>query len=98
MLSFDDTLQKGTSTTTATVPLAAMHNGDFSGALTSTGQPVLIYDPGTTRLGSDGKTYIRDPFADNQIPTSRITPFGSKIVNLFPLPNSNGIGPAQTNN
>src|SRR5581483_9512999 len=66
MLSFDDTLQKSPSTTTATVPLAAMHDGDFSGALTSTGQPVIIYDPGTTQLGPDGKTYTREPFANNR--------------------------------
>jgi hypothetical protein len=98
MLSFDDTLQKSPSTTTATVPLAAMHNGDFSGALTSAGQAVVIYDPGTTRLGPDGKTYIRDPFANNQIPANRITPFGAKVISLFPNPNTTGIGPALTNN
>ena len=74
MLSFDDTIQNTPSTSVTTVPLAAMHTGDFSGALTSTGQPVTIYDPSTTRLGPDGKTYIRDPFANNQIPTSRISP------------------------
>ena len=98
MLSFDDTLQKSPSTTTATVPLAAMHDGDFSGALTSTGQPVIIYDPGTTQLGPDGKTYTREPFANNRIPANRITTFGAKVIGLFPNPNTQGIGPAQTNN
>ena len=98
MLSFDDTIQNTPSTVTSTVPLAAMHTGDFSGALTSSGQPVVIYDPVTTRLGPDGKTYIRDAFPNNQIPTSRISPFGAKILSLFPNPNTPGIGPAQTNN
>jgi hypothetical protein len=98
MLSFDDTLQKSPSTTTTTVPLAAMHTGDFSGVLTSSGQPVVIYDPSTTRLGPDGKTYIRDPFANNQIPVNRFSTFGTKVLSLFPDPNTPGIGPAQTNN
>jgi hypothetical protein len=98
MLSLDDTIQNTPSTIVSTVPLGAMHTGDFSGLLTSSGQQVLIYDPTTTRLGPDGKTYIRDAFPDNRIPANRISTFGSKIMSLFPNPNLPGIGPGQTSN
>jgi hypothetical protein len=98
MMSLDYYPQKVPATGTATVPLAAMHQGDFSGALTAAGQPVLIYDPKSVRLGPDGKTYVRDLFAGNQIPTSRFDPVGAKILSYYPNPNFTGIGPAQSNN
>jgi hypothetical protein len=98
MMSMDYFPQNTPGSGTATVPLAAMHQGDFSGALNAAGQPVLIYDPLTTRLGPDGRTYVRDPFAGNQIPMGRVSGFGAKVLSLFPNPNFPGIGPNQSNN
>jgi hypothetical protein len=98
MMSMDYYPQRTPGSGTATVPLAAMHEGDFSGARTAAGQPVIIYDPTTTRLGPDGKTYARDPFPNNQIPRTRFNPVGAKIMSYFPKPNFPGIGPNQSNN
>ena len=62
---------------------------------------IRIYDPTTTRTCRDGidtprgiacfSTYIRSPFPGNQIPPSRISPIGSAILALYPLPNGPGL-------
>jgi hypothetical protein len=54
-----------------TVPDTAQRTGDFSGA----GQPI-IYDPATGQ-----------PFANNVIPSSRISPQAQALLNYVPLPN-----------
>lgn len=52
-----------------------------------------IYDPMTTAPctgGPDvckGSTYIRQPFPNNVIPQSRISPIGAKILSYYPTPN-----------
>ncbi|MFN0106134.1 MAG: carboxypeptidase regulatory-like domain-containing protein [Bryobacteraceae bacterium] len=82
------------------IPTAGMKNGDFShllgtnraitnslGVATREGQ---IYDPATTMMGTypNGTTgLIRQPFAGNLIPASRIDPAAKKIADLFPAPN-----------
>ncbi|PYV08655.1 MAG: hypothetical protein DMG07_25210, partial [Acidobacteria bacterium] len=71
-------------TAQATVPLAAMRDGDFSMLSQK------IYDPLTGVLDSSGKI-IRQPFSDNRIPTSRINTGMKYIVDkLMPLPNRSG--------
>jgi hypothetical protein len=83
------------------VPTAAERGGDFSSFLTGTqigtdplGRPIMngaIYDPATTRT-VNGQV-VRDPFPDNQIPTSRYDPVAAKILALIPNPvNSQTIG------
>lgn len=69
----------------ATVPLANERIGDYSPAAAAANgvSYPTIYD-NTTGL----------PFANNQIPTSRIDPYGQKILNLFPTANQ----PGQFNN
>ena len=62
------------------------------------GPPVTIYDPLTTTLGPDGKTYVRTPFAGNVIPTNRINPIAAKVASFYPAPNLAGDGPAHLNN
>jgi hypothetical protein len=73
------------STTQSTVPLAAMHDGDFSMLSQK------IYDPLTGALDASGKI-IRQPFTGNRIPADRIHP-GMKLVaeTLLPLPNRPGL-------
>jgi hypothetical protein len=61
----------------ATVPLAAQRAGHFS---------TPTYDPATTRLAPDGKTYVRDLFPSNLIPQARWDPVSAKLANLFPDP------------
>ena len=68
----------------ATVPTPAEIRGDFS----QLGVP--IYDPATTT--SDGKGgLIRQPFANNQIPASRITQAAQLIDSYIPAPTFSGI-------
>jgi hypothetical protein len=67
----------------ATAPTAQERAGDFSGYRN------LIYNPYTT-VTSNGVT-TRQPFADNKIPASLISPIGQSIVNLYPLPNLPGL-------
>jgi hypothetical protein len=62
-----------TGTPVSTVPTAAMKNGDFSGLPT-------IYDPATTANGT------RTPFANNQIPTARMSRVARNILPLIPNP------------
>lgn len=65
-----------------TVPTAAFRQGDFS-ALTATNP---IYDPSTGNPDGSGRTQ----FANNVIPSNRVSPVASKLMNLLPLPNLPG--------
>ena len=58
------------------VPTPEMYNGDFSKWVNQTGQLLAIYNPATTRL--NGSAYTRDPFPNNQIPVSQISPFAKQ--------------------
>jgi hypothetical protein len=82
---------------TLSVPTAEMRTGDFSRLVQATGQPVTIYDP-TTGSSVNGQ-WVRNPFPGNVIPTSRISPIASKVLNYLPLPNvvTPGVAYAQQN-
>lgn len=72
----------------ATVPTAQMRTGDFSEL------PTQLYDPATTRPDPNKPgSYLRDPFAGNQIPLSRINPVSRFFLapNWIPLPNLPGV-------
>lgn len=58
-----------------TMPTALERSGDYSQTVTTTGKLITIKDPST------GK-----PYPGNVIPTSQISPAGSAMLNLFPLP------------
>ncbi|MBV8707925.1 MAG: TonB-dependent receptor, partial [Acidobacteriaceae bacterium] len=64
-----------------TVPTAQQHAGNFSDL------GVNIYDPltATTTGGA------RSLFPNNTIPANRIDPVAQRIIDLYPLPNLNGI-------
>jgi hypothetical protein len=66
----------------ASVPAPAWRNGDFSGFN-------QIFDPTTTVVNANG-TATRLPFANNQIPQSRINQVAQTLINLFPQPNVPG--------
>ncbi|MFN7624333.1 MAG: hypothetical protein ACK5RS_14440, partial [Acidobacteriota bacterium] len=67
------------STVTSTVPTARMKTGDFS----EVGRP--IYDPATT-VGN-----VRTQFANNIIPTNRISAISRKFIEALPNPNLPGV-------
>ena len=76
--------------TFATVPDAAMRNGDFTFPLSPT-PANLLYDPASTRQLPDG-AWTRDPIPGNIIPKNRWDPVAQKIMsmNFWPLPNYPG--------
>jgi hypothetical protein len=83
----------------ATVPLPNERIGDFSPAAAAAAgvKYPTIYDPLTCAPAYSGSNC--QPFANNQIPTSRIDPTVAKLMALFPLPNATTPGsPANLNN
>jgi hypothetical protein len=84
-------------TYTATVPDPRLLTGDFSSLRTATGQPITIYDPGSTTLGADNR-YTRKAFVGNKIPISQINPVAAKIASYWPAPNATGSAFTGTNN
>lgn len=74
---------------TVTVPTAAERTGNFAGLL-ALGSQYQIYDPATIIPSSGGRT-TRQPFPGNIIPSSRISPLATAIINqYYPLPNLPG--------
>ena len=91
--SYEDSFQKTTEFYgLQTIPSAAMLQGDFSGLTTGGGEPINIYDPLTTReVMVDGNLlFQRDPFPNNQIPSSRIHPMAQTLMQYWPEPNVGG--------
>jgi hypothetical protein len=92
-----------------TVPTAAERTGNFSSILGPTltgtdvnGNPISflkgqIYDPAST-TGTYNAPISRTPFPGNIIPTSRIDPVYSKLINQFPLPNQSILTGTQPTN
>lgn len=66
------------------VPTVAMRNGDFSDAYNSAGVLQVIYDSNTT----NPTTFQRQPFPNNMIPMSRISPLAKTLYPITPLPTS----------
>ncbi len=98
MLNYESRPSSSLYTTQANVPLVEQKKGDFSNLVASDGKPVVIYDPMTTRLGPDGKNYIRTPFTGNIIPADRLNAVGSKLVSYIPDPTRDGTGPTHVKN
>src|SRR5437867_7129407 len=90
MVSYEAIRQHTADPGIVTFPVAEIRNGDFSSLLNSAGQPVIIYDPLTTRLDSSTGRFVRDPFPNNVIPRSRWDPIAARIVDAqyYPFPNS----------
>jgi hypothetical protein len=64
-----------------TIPTLAFRSGDLSAS------PSIIYDPNTGNPDGTGRT----PFADKQIPASRIKSIPAKILSFIPAPNRPGL-------
>lgn len=95
---YDGTRQRAAGVGTFTVPPAEWRRGDFSNLRNDRGQPIIIYDPLTTRETSPGR-FTRDPFPNNIIPESRINPVARNLMRFWPLPNTTPTNPfTQTNN
>jgi hypothetical protein len=79
---------------TFNVPNEALRSGDFSQARNTDGSLQVIYDPLTGNPDGTG----RQPFANNQIPANRINRIARQLLDLYPLPNSGGIGAGNLTN
>ena len=74
------------------VPLDAHFDGDFSELIDGSENPITIYNPFTTT--AEG---TRDPFPNNQIPSSLFHPFAAKLRAITASPNR-PVNPALGNN
>jgi len=96
---YQDLREVGTTAyTNLSVPSPAIRGGNFSSLLgPSLGTDALggtvyrygIYDPLTSQTvtnASGQSVVVRQPFANNTLPASRISPAALKVQNLFPLP------------
>jgi len=79
---------------TFTVPTDLERQGNFSQTKNG-GQPVVIYDPLTTRTVNG--QLVRDPFADNIIPLNRQDPVGRALLQFFPKANRPGDASGRNN-
>jgi hypothetical protein len=82
--TWERTKQQVSDTQLSTVPTLLNRAGDFSDLRSSTGQPVILYDPATTSGTS------RSPFSGNLIPITRLDPVAVKALAYYPLPNRSG--------
>jgi len=80
--------------TISTFPTEAERNGDFS-ALLKLGTVYTIYDPNTGV--AQGGRVVRTPFADNKIPSNRLSPIAQNYLKYYPLPNQAGQANGQAN-
>jgi hypothetical protein len=80
----------------ATVPTTLERSGDFSQTRNRNGDPVLIYNPFSTRSVAGG--FVRDPYPGNVIPTAAQSRVGRNLAAFYPDANTAGEGPARINN
>jgi hypothetical protein len=66
------------------VPTDLERTGDFSQSISSSGQPLTIYQPGTTT-----------PFANNMIPTADLNSGIESVMKLYAQPNVSSYGVSQ---
>jgi len=87
--SWEWSRQVSASTLQASLPTAEMRNGNMAGFVNSQGNPITIYDPWTT----DSTTWSRLPYANNQLPQSKMSPLAKFLLPVTPLPTLTGINP-----
>jgi hypothetical protein len=85
-VTYEGTRIRTSRTSQLSVPTPEQRGGDFSSLGSRNNQP--IFDPGATRPNPTGAGAIRDPFAGNMVPASRVTPFAKQVLDFYPLPSS----------
>lgn len=70
------------------------YDGDLRNWVDAQGRQIPIYDPATTTRDASGR-FVRQPFANNQIPAARFDPTARKLFELgqLALPNRSGLTP-----
>jgi len=82
--SWEQTRQTTGGTAIQTLPDAAQRGGDFSRVFDAAGRVIPLFDPATTQ------NRVRQPFAGNVIPASRIDPVARAATEFYPIPNRAG--------
>ncbi len=73
------------------VPMLKQRDGDFSETFTSSRQMIQVYDPLSTRPDpARAGQYLRDPFANNRVPSTRWDPVARAAMQYFPPPSAPG--------
>jgi hypothetical protein len=83
------------SPTRVTVPTAAERLGDFSKSVDNSGNPFPFIRDTSTGLpcsASDTRGCFRDGGVLGKIPANRLYALGLNILNIYPLPNTAGVG------
>jgi hypothetical protein len=88
--AYEGLRQGSPGTNISTVPTELQRRGDFSQTFNANGTLSTIYNPFTTRPAPGGSGSIRDPFPNNIIPSSLFDPVARNVINLYPLPNTQG--------
>lgn len=84
--------ERTSSLETINSPTDAQRTGDFSGLTTPAGALIQIYDPYTTVADpANPGRFVRQAFAGNIIPASRINAVGANILKYYPKPNLPGL-------
>ncbi|HEY3439124.1 MAG TPA: carboxypeptidase regulatory-like domain-containing protein [Paludibaculum sp.] len=84
--SFENYREKTPNPLTNSYPEPEMRTGDFSKLKNAANAPITIYDPTSYTLDANNNP-IRNPFAGNIIPGSRINPVAKNVTTYMPLPN-----------
>ncbi|MCI0723752.1 MAG: hypothetical protein L0338_33055 [Acidobacteria bacterium] len=105
--TYEGTREKIARPYLANIPTVPQRGGDFSDLVDNAGEPVVIYDPLTTRPNPDfnpvqpvsatNLQYLRDPFPGNRIPLDRMDLIAMRTLSYYPQPNTN-VGPFLRNN
>ncbi|MBI4893343.1 MAG: TonB-dependent receptor [Acidobacteria bacterium] len=96
MSSYEGLRQRSFSSRTTTVPTQLERSGNFTQTYAGANNPVLIYDPFSTR--ASGTSFVRDAFPGNLVPTTRMDKVGVNVLKYFPLPNTQGAAWTNANN
>src|SRR5262245_14636394 len=106
-LTYEGTREKMARSYLANIPTAQQRTGDFSDLVDNAGEPIVIYDPLTTRpnpefnaslpVSTSNLQYLRDAFPGNRIPLDRMDPVSMQTIGYYPLPNAS-VGPFLRNN
>ncbi|MDZ4802098.1 MAG: hypothetical protein SGI92_28410 [Bryobacteraceae bacterium] len=106
-ISYEGVRERISRTYLYTVPTLDERTGDYSATVDSAGASLPIYDPDSTTLNPNfhageavsltNLKYLRSPFPENRIPSTRLDPVAQSALALYPKPNTN-VGPFFRNN
>lgn len=90
-----------------TIPIPEQRAGDFRRVVDPAGNPLRVFDPGTTAvnpafnpaqpISESNLQYLRSPFPNSLIPEARKDPVAVRTLGFYPDPNSDA-GPFFRNN